>query len=77
MTSVRLGLCGVGSIIFHAVEEIMYGANASVDFYDNVIAPYKGQFEQWFVSNKILRIYFIAILVTIWAVVYSKLDPTW
>jgi hypothetical protein len=55
----------------------MYGANASVDFYDNVIAPYKGQFEQWFVSNKILRIYFIAILVTIWAVVYSKLDPTW
>ena len=37
----RPNLSGVGSIIFRGEEEIMYGAKASVDFYDKVIAPYK------------------------------------
>jgi hypothetical protein len=32
----------------------MHGATASVDFYANVIAPYKGALEEWFVSNKSL-----------------------
>ena len=35
---VRPGLSGVGSIIFREEEDIMHGANASVDFYDNVIS---------------------------------------
>ena len=43
VTQVRPGLSGVGSIVFRTEEEIMHGRNASVDFYDNVIAPYKGR----------------------------------
>mgnify|MGYP000911918379 CR=1 FL=1 len=74
---VRPGLSGVGSIIFRGEEEIMYGATASVDFYGNVIAPYKGALEEWFVANKGLYIYFMAIFVTIWAVLFTKTSIAW
>ena len=74
---VRPGLSGVGSIIFRGEEDIMHGASASVDFYDNVIAPYKGALEEWFVSNKGLYIYFMAILTTVWAVLFPKTKVAW
>jgi len=74
---VRPGLSGVGSIIFRGEEDIMHGATASVDFYDNVIAPYKGALEEWFVSNKGLYIYFMAIFITVWAVLFPKTKVVW
>ena len=74
---VRPGLSGVGSIIFRDEEEIMQGASASVDFYDNVIAPYKGSLEEWFVSNKSLYIYFLAIFITAWTVVFPPTKIAW
>jgi len=74
---VRPGLSGVGSIIFRGEEDIMHGATASVDFYDNVIAPYKGALEEWFVSNKNLYIYFMAIFMTVWAVLFPKTKVAW
>ena len=74
---VRPGLSGVGSIIFRGEEDLMHGATASVDFYDNVIAPYKGALEEWFVSNKGLYIYFVAIFITIWAIFFPKTKVAW
>jgi lipopolysaccharide/colanic/teichoic acid biosynthesis glycosyltransferase len=74
---VRPGLSGVGSIIFRGEEDIMHGVTASVDFYDNVIAPYKGALEEWFVSNKGLYIYFMAIFITVWAVLFPKTKVVW
>ena len=74
---VRPGLSGVGSIIFRGEEDIMHGATASVDFYDNVIAPYKGALEEWFVLNKNLYIYFMAIFTTVWAVLFPKTTVAW
>jgi lipopolysaccharide/colanic/teichoic acid biosynthesis glycosyltransferase len=74
---VRPGLSGIGSIIFRDEEEIMHGATASVDFYVNVIAPYKGELEEWFVSNKSLYIYFAAIFVTAWAVLIPNTKIAW
>ena len=74
---VRPGLSGVGSIIFRGEEEIMHGASASVDFYANVIAPYKGALEEWFVSNKSLYIYFMAILVTVCTVLIPNTKIVW
>ena len=74
---VRPGLSGVGSIIFRGEEDIMHGATASVDFYDNVIAPYKGALEEWFVLNKNLYIYFMAIFTTVWAVLFPKTSVAW
>jgi hypothetical protein len=67
----------VGSIIFRGEEDIMHGATASVDFYANVIAPYKGELEEWFVSNKSLYIYFVAIFVTIWVVIFPNTKKVW
>ena len=74
---VRPGLSGVGSIIFRNEEEIMHGDTASVDFYASVIAPYKGALEEWFVSNKSLYIYFLAIFVTAWAILVPKTKLAW
>ena len=77
ITEVRPGLSGIGSIIFRGEEEIMHGANASVDFYVNVIAPYKGALEEWFVSNRSLYIYFVAIFVTAWTVLIPNTKIAW
>jgi lipopolysaccharide/colanic/teichoic acid biosynthesis glycosyltransferase len=74
---VRPGLSGVGSIIFRGEEEIMHGASATVDFYDNVIAPYKGVLEEWFVSNKALHIYILLIFITIWAILFPGTKLAW
>ena len=55
----------------------MYGETASVDFYANVIAPYKGALEEWYVANKSLCIYFAAIFVTAWTVLIPSAKVAW
>jgi hypothetical protein len=55
----------------------MHGATASVDFYANVIAPYKGALEEWFVTNNSLYIYFVTIFVTVWAVLIPNTKIAW
>lgn len=55
----RPGLSGLGPIIFREEEELMHGVTASVDFYDDVIALYKGSLEEWYVTNRSLYMYFI------------------
>lgn len=74
---VRPGLSGIGSIIFRDEEKIMHGAAASVDFYNNIIAPYKGSLEEWFVSNKGIYIYFLAIFITMWVVAFPSSKIIW
>ena len=77
INKVRPGLSGIGSIIFRGEEEIMHGESASIDFYNNIIAPYKGSLEEWFVSNKNIYIYFLAIFITIWTVVFPSTNIAW
>jgi len=74
---VRPGLSGVGSIIFRGEEEIMHGMAASIDFYKNVISPYKGALEEWFVINKSLYLYFLCIILTIWVVLRPSSKVAW
>lgn len=74
---VRPGLSGLGSIIFREEEELMHGVRASVDFYDDVIAPYKGSLEEWYVTNRSLYMYFILIFVTVWVVIFPKTTLPW
>jgi lipopolysaccharide/colanic/teichoic acid biosynthesis glycosyltransferase len=71
------GLSGVGSIIFRDEEEIMNEETASIDFYVNIICPYKGELEEWFVLNKSLYIYFMAIFITAWAVIVPSTKLAW
>ena len=74
---VKPGLSGVGSIVFRGEEQIMQGSSASVEFYGEVIAPYKGKVEEWFVANKSMYIYFSVIFITIWAVLNPKSSLIW
>ena len=55
----------------------MHGATGSIDFYENVIAPYKGKLEEWFVINKSFYIYFLAIFITAWAVLIPSTKIVW
>lgn len=74
---VRPGLSGIGSIIFRDEENMLHGQTDSVRFYDDVIAPYKGALEEWYVVNQGLWTYFMLIGLTIWAVMFSKSNVVW
>jgi len=74
---VRPGLSGIGSIIFRDEEQLMQGSSASLDYYIEVIAPYKGALEEWFVDHQSLHTYFIAIIITIWAVFFPTTSVVW
>ena len=77
IAQVRPGLSGVGSIVFRGEEEIMHGEAGSVEFYTEVIAPYKGALEEWFIAHKSLYLYFLAILTTVWAVIFPNTGLVW
>ena len=74
---VRPGLSGIGSIIFRGEEDLLSGADSSVDFYENKIAPYKGDLEIWFVNNYSLLNYFKAIIVTLVVVLAPGSQFAW
>jgi lipopolysaccharide/colanic/teichoic acid biosynthesis glycosyltransferase len=74
---VRPGLSGIGSIIFRDEENILSGDKKGVDFYSNVIAPYKGFLEEWYVEHQNIYIYFIAIILTVLIVIFPKTQLPW
>lgn len=74
---VRPGLSGIGSIIFRNEEDLLDGARGNGEFYDKVIAPYKGALENWYISNQGLRNYFMLIFATIWVVLFPKSRIAW
>ncbi len=74
---VKPGLSGVGSIIFRSEEEIMHDSSDSINTYKEVIAPFKGKLELWFIENRSIRIYILLIFLTISAVFLSKTKLHW
>lgn len=74
---VKPGLSGVGSIVFRGEEEILSGDFGTQSFYQNYIAPYKGELETWFVSNRNIFLYFLIIIVTAWVVVLPRSKIHW
>lgn len=74
---VRPGLSGLGSIIFRREEEIMHGQSASIDFYNEVIAPYKGILEEWYIANRGIKMYFLAIFLTVWVILSPNTQLQW
>lgn len=77
LKKVQPGLSGIGSIVFRDEEEIMYGIKASANYYENVIAPYKGSLEVWFVLNKSLYVYFLAVFITLWVILNPSTKIIW
>jgi hypothetical protein len=70
-------LSGLGPIVFRGEEDILANNASSLEFYDNVIAPYKGQVEAWYVEHQTLVTYFAVIAVTAWVVLFSKSNLVW
>lgn len=77
IVEVQPGLSGIGSIIFRGEEDILSHHSNSVAFYDNVIAPYKGRVEAWYVNHQGLRSYFSVIFLTVWVVLFPSSGVVW
>jgi lipopolysaccharide/colanic/teichoic acid biosynthesis glycosyltransferase len=70
------GLSGMGSIIFRNEEEILQKIESKDNFYRNIIIPYKGKLESWYVDNRSLLDYFKIIIITI-LIVLKPSSHTW
>ena len=77
IVKVKPGLSGIGSIIFRDEEDILSEHVGPLAFYDNTIAPYKGQVEAWYVDHQTLLIYLAVILMTIWVVFFPSSGMVW
>ncbi|WP_026491148.1 sugar transferase [Butyrivibrio sp. XPD2002] len=68
----RPGLSGIGSIVFRNEEEILQNFNSHEEkdkFYFDVIMPYKGKLEAWYVNHKNVFLYWLLLVMTIEAVI--------
>jgi len=77
IVQVKPGLSGIGPIVFRGEEDILDGHAGTLDFYDNVIAPYKGKVEAWYSDKQHLSVYFTLIFMTVWVVCFPKSDLIW
>ena len=73
----RPGLSGVGSIVFRDEQNLLNAGQDPVQVYRNIIAPFKGQLEEWYVNNRSIYSYFLLIFLTIWVVVTRKSNILW
>lgn len=77
IVKVRPGLSGIGSIVFRDEEELMHASAEPEWFYDEVIMPYKGRLEEWYVAHQGLRTYLASIFATAWVVLFPKSRLVW
>ena len=74
---VRPGLSGLGSIVFRGEEDMMDASSDPDRFYDDVIMPYKGLLEEWYVANESLTVYLKAIYATVVVVLLPSSQIVW
>jgi len=77
IVQVKPGLSGLGPIVFRGEEDILSDNAGSLAFYDQVIAPYKGEVEAWYVEHQTLTNYFAVIAVTVWVVLFPSSTLVW
>ena len=74
---VRPGLSGIGSIVFRNEENMIHASNDPDNFYDDIVMPYKGSLEAWYVANQHIQSYLILIVLTIWVVLGFSSGMIW
>jgi len=74
---VRPGLSGIGSILFRGEEKLLQHAANPETFYDQIIMPYKGEIEQWYIDRPTMKNYFLVIITTIWIILFPKSRIAW
>lgn len=76
LVKVRPGLSGIGSIVFRDEESLLSVPGRDPErYYREVIAPYKGELELWFIRRRGLALYLKLVALTIWAVVWPGRVP--
>jgi lipopolysaccharide/colanic/teichoic acid biosynthesis glycosyltransferase len=72
---VKPGITGLGSIIFRDEEKMISLAGESPrDFYNKVIAPYKGQLELWYQENISFSLDMKILWLTLLVVIFPKVS---
>ena len=74
---VKPGLSGLGPIVFRGEEDILADHADTLDFYETVIAPYKGEVEAWYVNHHTSFTYLAVILITVWVVLFPSSRVVW
>lgn len=77
IVKVRPGLSGLGSIAFRGEEDMLDASRDPDQFYDNVVMPYKGLLEEWYVGNESVTVYLKTILATAVVVVTPNSQILW
>lgn len=71
---IRPGLTGIGSIFFRDEESILE-KNKHLSYeecYKNIIAPYKGELELWYLRHQSIGLYFTLVMLTAWVVIFPE-----
>lgn len=67
------GITGVASIVFRNEEELMAKSNLPTrQFYNEYIAPYKGQLGLWYLENGTITTDLKVIFITFWVILFPK-----
>jgi lipopolysaccharide/colanic/teichoic acid biosynthesis glycosyltransferase len=67
------GITGIGSVVFRDEESLISNAKMPPhEFYNNFIAPYKGELEIWYNEHKSFYIDFVILFATIWVVAFPS-----
>ena len=69
---VRPGLSGVGSILFRNEENLLANVHDPIAFDKEIIMPYKGAVEGWYVAHQSLSLYFELIFISILVVLFPS-----
>jgi lipopolysaccharide/colanic/teichoic acid biosynthesis glycosyltransferase len=67
------GITGIGSIIFRDEEKMISESNMDPhEFYEKMVAPYKGELELWYQKNKSTYVDLVLIFLTAWVIIFPK-----
>jgi lipopolysaccharide/colanic/teichoic acid biosynthesis glycosyltransferase len=77
ITKVKPGLSGIQQVVIRDEENLVDMDVVPENFYNNILAPYKGELEKWYVMNNNIYTYFIAIFMTVWIILTPKNDAVW
>jgi lipopolysaccharide/colanic/teichoic acid biosynthesis glycosyltransferase len=67
------GITGIGSIVFRDEENLISNANIPPhEFYEQYIAPYKGELEMWYNTHKGFWVDLMIIFLTAWVILFPS-----
>ena len=67
------GITGIGSVIFRDEEALISNSKLPPDqFYSEVISPYKGALELWYLRRKSVWVDLLILFLTAWVIVFPE-----